>query len=326
MKALLNVFFDSLDIDLSILEREKWLKGTGIYVEFIPCGRYDKQLDFEIRSVDGVEVCRYSWNRFFLNLLGSSDLTFSVSVDGKKIINKQLHFDVVNISTPLMLSVLSLPRHKISDIRFFISRLSESLINGTRFILFDSIVLEELTNNNFEFTSETLKFFDLLFSIITERGLTAYVTPFDSSFLYEITLVKELRKSLTDFAKRFQKYGVIYDFSSGLRKRELMSCVDYLLNRVKVFPIVPEDMVAQVGGEGFCGVVSYQSIDDLSLNERGIKIYRTNTFDFFTLRTMTTKAVKKRWGVEFCIPFIRNLRRFKYSLAKALYQGYADSK
>ena len=318
-------------IDLSFLEQRKaWLPGTGIYLEFILKGIYNKSINFKVEGGrDEVLVSRYSWNRFFLNLKKSGDVSFTVLMDGEEVVEKTMHFNVVNIEVPLVLSVPNLLIHPVADVRYFANRLSENLINTTRFVLFTPGLLEKHGGSP---SKEFFKFYEMLFSILTERGITLIVSPY-GDMVYALDFVKEAGKDiLWEFVELGKKYKVIWDFTSGLRKKELAGLLDSVWNRFKedvsyaVFP----DLVDKVGGEGFSYIIEeYKQKGTPPVNDKGIKIAKMAhpAMNFYTVRSFTRRAVESNWGVELSIPVpFKQLRNFKYSLGRAIIRGYADAK
>lgn len=121
-------------VDISFLEKRKlWLPFTGIYLEFLLKGAYQKQVDFEIVSPsENVTIARHAWNRFFVNVQQSETVEFKVSVDGKETISQPYTFNVADVDVPLMFSVLNLFTYPVSDVRFFANRLSENIVNSSK--------------------------------------------------------------------------------------------------------------------------------------------------------------------------------------------------
>jgi len=320
-------------IDLSFLEkREAWLPGTGIYLEFILKGVYDKNINFKIEgNKEEVMISRYSWNRYFLNLRESGDVTFRVLCDGEEIASKVMHFNIMNINVPLSVSVPNLMAHPVSDIRYFANRLSENMVNMTRFILFSPGFLEKL-DENMKPSREFFKFYEMIFSILTERGLSLVITPY-ADMVYSLDFVKEQGKDiLWEFVERGKKFNIVWDFTSGLRHKELGGLLDSVWNKFKEevdYAVMPH-MVEKIGGEGFaCVIETFGPKDIPSYNDKGVKIARLlrPTTNYYALRSFTTRFVENNWGVELAVnvPF-KQLRSFKYALGKAIHEGYRNAK
>jgi len=320
-------------IDLSFLEkREAWLPNTGIYLELILKGVYHDSVNFKIEgNKEEVLISRYSWNRFFLNLRESGKVVFSVIVGGEEVASKEFEFKVVKLDVPLALSVPNLLIHPVADIRYFANRLSENLVNMTRFVLFTPGFLEKLGEGGIP-SKEFYKYYDMIFSILTERGLSLVVTPF-GDIVYALEFVKTRGKELLwDFVERSKRHDVIWDFTTGLRKKELGGLLDSVWNNFRedisyaVFP----DMVDRIGGEGFSYIFEEFSVRGTpSTNDRGLKVARLEKFQssFYSVRSFSKRAVENGWGTELAmdVPF-RQLRSFKFSLGKALVKGYFDAK
>lgn len=334
MKVRVDVYLgEESRIDLSFLEkREAWLPGTGIYLEFILKGVYDKNINFKVEGDrEEVMISRYSWNRYFLNLRSSGEVVFRVLCDGEEVVSKSMHFKVVGIDVPLLVSVPNLLAHPVSDIRYFANRLSENMINATRFTLFSPGFLEKL-DSNMKPSKEFFKFYEMIFSILTERGISLVVTPY-ADMVYSLDFVKEEGKELLwEFVARGKKFNIVWDFTSGLRHKELGALLDSVWNKYKEetgYAVLPH-MVEKIGGEGFAYVVQPFGPKEIPApNEKGVKVARLRKpqANFYTLRSFTSCAVENNWGMEFVIdvPF-KQLRTFKYSLLKAIYQGYRDVK
>lgn len=333
MKVRVDVFLGEENrIDLSFLEkREAWLPGTGVYLEFILKGVYDKSVDFRVTGEKNeVMVSRYSWNRFFLNLRKSGTVRFAVVEGDKEVAEKELFFNVVDCPVPLVLSVSNLLTHPVSDIRYFANRLSESLINSTRFTLFTPGFMEKLSGSSIP-SREFVKFYEMIFSILTERGLTLIVAPY-GDMLYPMDFIKDEGKEiLLDFVEVGRKYRIVWDFTTGLRQKELGGLLDSVWSRFKqdINYAVTLNMADKVGGEGFANVVKEFKLDDvIAPNTKGDKIARIDGagLTFSSLRMFTKKAVSAGWGVECsCVVPFRRLRTFKYALARSILRGYGDA-
>jgi len=334
MRVRADVFLgENSYLDLSFLKnRETWLPRTGIYLELILKGEYEKKVDFSIESdsADAISISRYSWNRFFLNIQESGKVTFKVLV-GKKILCKDsLDFKVAEINLPLLFSVPNLLHYPISDIRFFANRISENLVNATRFSLLTPSLLKVLSQSNFRIDNSIWKLYEITFSILTERGITIVLTPFDIDAIYTLDFLKEIRGLLFEFIKRSKKFNIVWDLSQGLRNRELEALVDSVAQGFKneLALVVPPGKEAKVGGEGFAFSISpYKDAKDIPLNERGIKIARIEKHcDYYELRKFVQQAVQMNHGVEYIVSSNeRTLRRMKYSISRALYSGYFDA-
>lgn len=334
MKVRADVYIgEDNRIDLSFLERrEAWLPGTGIYLEFILKGVYDKNINFKVEgNREEVMISRYSWNRFFLNLHNSGEVAFRVLCDGEEVVSKSMYFKVVNADVPLSVSVSNLMAHPVSDIRYFANRLSENMINTTRFTLFSPGFLEKL-DNDMRPSKEFFKFYEMIFSILTERGISLVVTPY-ADMVYALDFIKEEGKEiLWEFVDRGKKFNIVWDFTSGLRAKELGSLLDSVWNKFKEevdYAVLPS-MIGKVGGEGFAHVIEdYEPKETPSLNDKGIKIARLTSpsINLLALRSFTSRSVENNWGVELAVdvPF-KQMRNFKYSLVRALHQGYKDAR
>lgn len=322
-------------IDISFLERRKfWLPYTGIYLEFLLKGEYCKQVDFQIVSPsENITVVRHAWNRFFVNVHSSETVHFKVNIDGEEMVSQLYTFNVVEIDVPLLFSVLNLFQYPVTDVRFFANRLSENLVNGTRIQYFTPTCLEKLSRSDFDIGDSYWKFFELLFSILTERGITVYVSPFGQRVPYPLDFIPKLKPILWELMEIGKKFHIIWDFSEGLRKKELGSLVDASVNRFShdVPMVTQKDMVQKLGGEGFSHqfVINSKIKDLVEPNERGVKILRLreNVSDFYKLRKYVTKAVSKGYGFEYVyFPKAKKLHDMHYSMSRALYMGYADAK
>lgn len=334
MKVRVDCYLgDSPHIDISFLERRnRWLPFTGIYLEFLLKGGYEEQVDFQIEPQNAdIVVSRHSWNRFFLNVQKSGDVHFKVNIGGKSVITQPFKFSVVDTKVPLLFSVLNLFSYPVTDVRFFANRLSENIVNGTRIHLFTPISLERLSGDNFAFNESYWKLYELLFSILTERGIVVYISPFGQRVPYPLSLLEKLKPVLWEMMKRGSKFRLVWDFSEGLRKKELGSFVDSMLHRFSndIPVVLQNNMVDKVGGEGY----SYQFFnvkrgDSLELNEKGIKIARVQEkiSDFYQLRRFVVNAVKSNYGVEYVYyPKAKSLHDMHFSLSRALYLGYEDA-
>lgn len=336
MRVRANVFFgDTSYFDTTFLERrDYWLPYTGVYLEFVVKGINNKNLDFRVTSSDGeaISISRHSWNRFFLNIQGSGSISFEL-LEGEKVkVAKQVSFEVVSAEVPLLYSLLFLFKFPVADIRFFANRLSENLVNSTRFILFTPKCTESLVSSRFTLESPLWRLYELIFSILTERGITVYVTPFHFQGVYSLDLVKKLKETLLGFMDRSKKFRIVWDFSSGLREKELGGLVDSVVSRFErdIPLMVSSQMYNRLGGEGFChGVESFGLEEAIPLNEKGVKIARLKgerAPDFYTLRVFSQKAREAGWGTECVYPFSgKSLRLVPYSLSRALYRGYCDA-
>jgi len=324
---------DLPEIDLSFLtRRETWLPGTGIYLEFNLKGTYTEGYDFKVESdVPEVVVTKYSWNRFFINIQQSGIVTFSVVQKGVVVVSKEITFKVSVISVPLIYSVNDLLCSSVADIRFFANRLADNTINGTRFSLFTTRNLEGLCSMNLQPNPAFWRIYELILSILTERGLKVYITPYDYRTLYTFSLITSLKDIMLGYMDRSAKFKVVWDMSSGLRKKELGSTIDIITNRFgkDIKLAVRADMFNKVGGEGFAqSFVEFRLKDRVPGNDRGIKIARIKdiTRDYFAIRTFAKQAVENGWGVEYSPRYEgHDLRKIQYSLSRAMYIGYLDA-
>jgi len=201
----------------------------------------------------------------------------------------------------------------------------------TRFTLFSPGFLEKL-DNDMKPSKEFFKFYEMIFSILTERGISLVVTPY-ADMVYALDFVKkEGKEILWEFVERGKKFNIVWDFTSGLRDKELGALLDSVWNKFRedvdyaVFP----HMVEKVGGEGFAHVIeSFGSREVPVFNDKGIKIARLSSSSngFHTLRSFTKRFVSNNWGIEVVVevPF-KQLRGFKYSLVRAIHQGYRDAR
>lgn len=334
MKVRADVYLgEDNRIDLDFLEkRSAWLPGTGIYLEFILKGIYDKKINFVVKGdKEEILISRYTWNRFFLNLRQSGKVNFMIMEGDEVVTAKELFFKVVEIDVPIVYSVTNLLSHPVSDIRYFANRLSENLVNTTRFILFTPSFLERVTSKGIV-TKEFLKFYEMIFSILTERGISLIISPY-GDIIYTLDFIKDAGKEvLWQFVDMGKKYNIVWDFTSGLRAKELGGLVDSVWGHFQedVKYAVFDNMVERVGGEGFSYLIkNFNYKETPPENEKGVKIARLSQLstNFYTLRMFANRAVLNNWGVELCteVPF-RQLRRIKYSLGKALVQGYKDAR
>lgn len=325
---------DNPRIDISFLKRRKsWLPHTGIYLEFLLRGVYQKQVDFQIVSPnDGVTVTRHAWNRFFLNVQHTETVEFVVTVGDKVVIKEPFMFQVAELDVPLMFSVLNLFGYSVSDVRFFANRLSENLVNSTRIQYFSPKTMENLAQMGFEPGESYWRLYELLFSILTERGIVVYITPFGQRVPYPLEFLEKLKPILWEIIERSSKFRLVWDFSEGLRRKELSGFVDSTVHRFKndVPLVVRKDMIAKVGGEGFSHQFENVRLNvKLNPNEKGTKILRLreSVSDFYVLRQFVSEAVKNGYGVEYVYyPKAKSLHNMHYSLSRALFLGYTDAK
>lgn len=335
MRVRVDVYVgDDCRLDASFLERrETWLPNTGVYLEFMLKGRYDKQINFDVKPQDGnIVVDRHSWNKFFVNVQGSDSIDFVVTEGGKPLISHPYRFNVVDIKVPLMFSILKLmSEYSVSDVRFFANRLSENMVNATRVQLFTLKNMERFAKHGFDVSDTGWKLYELLFSILTERGISVYVSPFGQRVPYPLDFLESLKPVLWFAMERGTKFNLVWDFSDGLRKKELGGFVDGAVKRFgnDVPLVVRNDMVQKVGGEGFSYSFWNVKMDDhLHPNERGVKILRIRETisDFFLFRKFVADAVSKGYGVEYVFyPKTTNLHRMHYSMSRTLFLGYQDA-
>lgn len=325
---------DKVEIDSSFLEnRSSWLSKTGVYLELILKGEYQTPFDFDILAEDeGIVVSRHSWNRFFLNMKASSKVKFIVKSGGKVVAEKEVSFLVVSIELPLLLSIPYLSQYPMSDIRFFANRISENLAGGTRFCLFSPRTLTYLSKVDMRPEASFWKMHELILSILTERGLSVYVSPFDEGMIYTTTMVKALRSVLFDYAERNLKFDLVWDLSGGIWKKGIIGVTDSFHHKfgrnLKI--ATTSDMVQSLGGEGFVQVFLEGNLKtEVTKNETGVKILRilTSGMDFYKLRKFTEFLVGLNWGLE-CVfkEERRSIRRIQYSLGNAMYKGYLDAR
>lgn len=324
---------DKVDIDSSFLERrESWLSGTGVYLEFILKGSYLEPFDFDVVvGGDGATVSRHSWNRFFLNLKSSAEVVFVVKESGKVVAEKKLNFNVVPLSVPLLFTVPYLTYYSVSDIRYFANRISENMVGGTRFILFSSRTLSYLSKVDMNPEDGFWKLHELVLSILTERGLSVYVSPFDDKTLYTTHILKQLRPMLLSYAERNLKFNLVWDLSSGIWKSGVSGIVDSFCNKfgreIKI-ATCPE-FASKLGGEGFAQIVVRGLMtDEVEPNTMGTKIFRVHivTSDFYKLRSFVASLVKNGWGVECVMEDVPSyIRKVQFSLGNALYKGFLDA-
>ena len=334
MKVRCDVFLgEDSRLDLSFLKgRKTWLYGTGIYLEFILRGMYDRKINFNVTGdKEAILISRYSWNRFFINLQESGTVSFTVTLEDSVIIKEVISFNVMKIEEPLVISVPDLLTYPVSDIRYFANRLSESMINMTRCTLFTFTFMERLYRVGAS-SKDFFNYYEMLFSILTERGVSLIISPY-GDMAYMIDFIKNMGKDvLWSFVRLGQKYRVIWDFTLGLRQKELGGLLDSVWNRYKeaaLYAVYP-DMVEKVGGEGFAYVLEDIKLDEVPiLNERGIKIARLidSETNFQVISSFTKRMVEKNWGVELrCNVPSRQLRKVEFFLGQALFQGYRDAK
>lgn len=336
MRVRVDVYVgDEGRLDISFLEkRTKWLPSTGVYLEFMLKGCYDKQINFDVSSGDGnVFVTRHSWNKFFVNVQRTDTVTFSVSEGGQPFLDAQYTFNVVEVEVPLMFSILGLlGDYSVSDVRFFANRLSENLVNSTRVQLFTPKIMDRLAKHDFRWGDTSWKLFELLLSILTERGITVYVTPFGQRVPYPLEFLERLKPVLWEAMENGKKFKLVWDFSEGLRKKELGGFVDAAVQRFgnDIPLVIRDDMVNKVGGEGFS--YSFHNVkmkDPINPNERGIKILRVKEAisDFYLLTKFVSRAVQNGYGVEYVFyPKTYSLHKMHYSISRSLYKGYEDAK
>lgn len=323
----------SAEIDTAFLEkRESWLPGTGIYLEFILKGIYNESFDFKVESdTPEILVTRHSWNRFFINIQQSGNVDFKLVQKGTVLGEKAVRFKVAALELPLLFSCPDLLCSPVSDIRFFANRISENLVNGTRFSLFTTKNLEGLRSLKLEPPAQFWKVYELILSILTERGLKVYITPFDYRTLYSLDVIAELKPLLFQYIEKSAKFRIVWDFSSGIRRKELGGLIDGIVGHFgsDVKMALRADMFAKVGGEGFAqSFVEFRLQDKIPTNERGVKIARIKDYtkDYFVVREFTKMAVSSGWGVEVAPRFdTRDLKKIQYSLSRSLYMGYCDA-
>jgi len=338
VKVRADVFLgEDSRIDLAFLEqRDAWLPGTGIYLEFILKGIYHEKINFMVQGEeDEILVSRYSWNRFFLNLRKSGKVKFAVIEGDNVVVEKEMFFKIENIDVPIVYSVANLLSHSVADIRYFANRLSENLVNTTRFTLFTPSFLER-TSVKGNLTKDFFKFYEMIFSILTERGISLIVSPY-GDIVYALDFIKDAGKEvLWEFVDIGKKYNIVWDFTAGLRAKELGGLVDSVWSRFQEDAryAVYSNIMDKVGGEGFAYLIESFDLNEVPPeNEKGVKIARLPKrvvqyeSSFYKLRQFTRRAVEKNWGVELCldIPF-RQLRQAKYSLGRALVRGYKDAR
>lgn len=345
MRVRLDAFLGSdYRLDLSFLQHRKtWLYGTGLYIEFMLRGVYEKEITFEIRgNQDAVSISHYSWNRFFLNLRKTSKVYFIVKEGGKEVINESLDFKVMTLKLPLVAAIPNLLTHPITDVRYIANRLSENNINMIRFILFTPGFIKNCKEKNAEHDN-FYRLYDIIFSILTERGVNLIITPFGSD-LYPLDLVKaDWRKTLLTFIEYCKKYRIIWDFSSGLRQKELGGMIDSVVGKFNqsVTLIVPSKFTERCGGEGLCGQLeAFNNKDEIPENERGCKIAQMPypkmhsilirgrkislpDVNFFNVQLFVEQASRMGWGSEIYLDIpVYCARRFRFSTLKAFYKGY----
>lgn len=336
MKIRVDAYLGEINkFDAEFLERRKqWLPYTGIYLELTLKGIYHNKVDFRVTSSDekSILINQYSWNRFFLNVQDSGSVKFELLDKDKILIEKVISFDVVKVDVPLMFSLPSLFTYPVSDIRFFANRLAENLNNGTRFVLFTSRHLESLNNMNYQFKDGShWRLCELIFSILTERGIVIFITPFSDEVPYLLTSLPKYKDILLWYMERSEKFRVVWDLTSGFREKERSALVDSVSGRFgnDLSLVVSETMFDKLGGEGFSYFrKSFKLKDTVPQNDRGVKIASClpSQTDYASLRQFAGGAVKSGWGVEFICTDNdrRSLRNVRYSFGRALYQGYCD--
>lgn len=336
MRVRLDAFIgEEPHIDTSFLKRrDLWLPLTGIYVEYMLKGDYgNSQIDFEVISSDAekVKVVRHGWNRFFINIIDTGDVIFRMTSVGKTLCETSLLFNVAHINVPLMYTVPGLLSHSVSDVRFFANRLSENLVNATRIQLFTPKSIERLSQSGFSVSDDYWKFFELLFSIITERGLKLYISPFGQRVPIPLSLLDSLKQVVWSVMERSRRFRVVWDFTEGLRSKELGGFVDGASRRFgdDIQLAVRRDMYDKIGGEGFSHTfIKWRKGEELPANEKGVKILRIDNgmSDFYTLRKFVQRVCQKGYGVEIIHTYDKkqSLHRLKYSVGRALSVGYYD--
>lgn len=345
MRVRIDAFLgNDYRLDLSFLQHRKtWLCGTGLYIEFMLRGVYDKEITFEIRGdQDAASISHYSWNRFFLNLKSTSRVNFIVKEGGREVINESLLFTVVDLKLPLVVVIPNLLTHPITDIRYMANRLSENSVNTVRFVLFTPGFIKSCKDKGVEHDS-FYRLYDIIFSVLTERGVNLIITPFGSD-LYPLDLVKtDWRKTLLCFIEHCKKYRIVWDFSSGLRQKELGGMVDSVVGKFNqaITLIVPSKQIERYGGEGLCGQLkSFNHLKDIPENERGLKVAQMPyprlhailirekkinlpDINFFEVQSFVEQASRMGWGSELYLDIpVYCVRRFRFSTLKALYKGY----
>lgn len=321
-------------IDSSFLERRKlWLSGMGVYLEFILKGEYFTAFDFEVvSSGEGIVVSRHSWNRFFLNIKSVASVIFRVKARNQVVSEKEIKFDVVSTDIPLLFSIPYLCKYPMTDIRFFANRLSENLVNGTRFNLFTPKVLNYLSKVEMSPEPDFWKMHELILSILTERGLSVYISPFDEGTPYTIPMIKAFKSVLFEYAERNLKFNLVWDLSGGIWKKGIIGVTDSFYSKFghNIRIATSPEMVQSLGGEGFVQVfIKGDMRAEMDKNETGVKILRIFTLgmDFFELRKFASSLVDLNWGLE-CVmkEDYHTVKRIQYSLGNAMYKGYLDSK
>lgn len=337
MKIRVDVYLgDESKFDTEFLEKRKqWLPYSGIYLEFILKGMFEERVDFRITSSnkESILVNQHSWNRFFLNIQSSASVRFELIKEEKCLTEKIIKFDVVKTEVPLLFSVPNLFNYHVSDIRFFANRLAENLNNGTRFVLFNARHLEYLNKLDFEFENAEVhwKLCELVFSILTERGLVVFITPFSEDVPYLLKALPKYKNALLWYMERSKKFRIVWDLSSGLRDREISSFVDSALGRFgrDMSLVVSKNMFEKLGGEGFSYFKKeFELKEDIPQNERGVKVAScvSDKADYYALRRFAERATKSGWGAEYvCVDSGRSLRNIQYSFGRALYRGYLDA-
>jgi len=322
-------------LDFSFFEkRESWLASTGLYIEFILKGMCSEAIRFDVESEDAgaIKVCQHSWNRFFLNIERSAKVYFRVFEGKEKKVERSLNMKVEDIDSLLLFSVPHLLDFDVPDIRFFSNRLSERMVNGTRVTLFSSKFLSRLSGIGWDTGDASLwKFFDVVFSIITERGIRLVVTPFDNKAVYTDEIIQGLKRLLFVFIERYSKFKIIWDFSQGLPARYSDIIFDGILNKFKTASLVlPESLKDRLGSftSYYQRIFSDGRLNGITVNEEGMKILFIYPFseDFYKMREFVRESVKNNWSVECVYENVRSLTQLKYSVARALFLGYSDAK
>jgi len=140
-----------------------------------------------------------------------------------------------------------------------------------------------------------------------------------------------------------KKYRIVWDFSSGLRQKELGGMVDSVVGKFNqsVTLIVPPKCIERCGGEGLCGQLKlFNHANDILENERGYKVAqmphpklrsvlirekKINLPDvnFFGVQSFVEQASQMGWGSELYLDIPSHyVRRFRFSILKAFYKGY----
>ncbi|MBA7651332.1 hypothetical protein ES703_59151 [subsurface metagenome] len=194
--------------------------------------------------------------------------------------------------------------------------------------------MEYLNQLDFEFKNAEshLRLCELVFSILTERGLTVFITPFSEEVPYLLKALPKYKSALLWYMERSKKFRIVWDLSSGLRDKEISSFVDSAVGRFgRDIPlVVSKNMFGKLGGEGFSYFKKeFELKEAIPQNERGVKIASCSSdkADYYALRRFADQAVRSGWGAEYiCIDPGRSLRNIRYSFGRALYQGYRDAR